>query len=292
MTDLPVLVSNRATNPAAASASLDVEFRKAQALAKAGELLPRSYRNNPGAIILIQQWANARGIDTVTAIQTVSFIDGRPVVDATMQRAMAEREGVRVKVTEATRESATVEVYRDGELMGATTYTMEDARSAGLDGKQNWKKNPVDMLVARATTRGIRWHAPSVMLGTYTEDEAEQFDTTTVLAQETADAPAELAPDATPEDIVDAEVVDAPEVVDPEQSADPITEPELKQLIRLAGKSQRDTIEHAQEITPEGAERPGTLRAILEGETCQPILSWLSGLAHEAAANDPFGAQS
>lgn len=288
MTDSPVLVSPRASLPTAAAASLDVEFRKAQALAKAGELLPRSYRNNPGAIILIQQWANARGIDTVTAIQTVSFIDGRPVVDATMQRAMAEREGVRVKVVDATRESATVEVYRDGELMGTTTYTMEDAKSAGLANKKNWQQNPVDMLVARATTRGIRWHAPSVMLGTYTEDEAEQFDTTAALAAEVVDAPAE-----TPEpvaDVVDAEIVDTPEVVEPEAQADPITVPELKQLAKLAGISQVDVIRHAQELPD--SDRPGTLQAILDGPTCQPVLSWLSAAANDRAATNPFEEES
>lgn len=273
--------------PTAASASLDVEFRKAQALAKAGELLPRSYRGNPGAIILIQQWANARGIDTVTAIQTVSFIDGRPVVDATMQRAMAEREGVRVKIVSADREQATVEVSRNGELLGTTTYTMQDARDAGLDTKRNWKQNPVDMLVARATTRGIRWHAPSVMLGTYTEDEAEHFDTLAVIEQ-----PAEPA-DPEPADVVDAEVVevvDAPVVLDPDQPADPLTVPELKQLIKLAGQTQVEVIRYAQEI-PDG-DRPGSLQAILDGPTSAPVLAWLSSAAAERAESDPFGSES
>ena len=278
-----VLVSTRASVPSAAS--LDTEFRLAQALAKAGNLLPSAYRNNPGAIILIQQWANARGIDTVTAIQTVSFIDGRPVVDATMQRAMAEREGVRVKVVSADREQATVEIYRDGELMGSTTYTMEDARAAGLDRKQNWQKNPVDMLVARATTRGIRWHAPSVMLGTFTEDEAEQFDPAAVLAPAVEDAPDADA------DVVDAEVVE-PEVVNPEAEAAPLTVPEVKDLAKLAGKTQRDVIEHAQEITPEGEERPGSLQAVLDSPVVPAVLSWLSTLANEATANDPFGPES
>lgn len=286
MTDSQVLVSTRATLPTAASASLDVEFRKAQALAKAGDLLPRGYRNNPGAIILIQQWANARGIDTVTAIQTVSFIDGRPVVDATMQRAMAEREGVRVKIVTADREQATVEVSRDGEVLGTTTYTMEDARSAGLTSKKNWQQNPVDMLVARATTRGIRWHAPSVMLGTFTEDEVDQLDPTAVAA--VPDAP---PVSATP-DVVDAEIVDTPEVVDPEQPSGPLTVPELRDLVKLAGKTQRETIEHAQDITPDGTERPGSLQAILDGPLAQPVLAWLSATANERTANDPFGEAS
>jgi hypothetical protein len=290
MTDSQVLVSTRATMPTAAGASLDVEFRKAQALAKAGNLLPSAYRNNPGAIILIQQWANARGIDTVTAIQTVSFIDGRPVVDATMQRAMAEREGVRVKVVSADREKATVEIHRGDELMGSVTYTMDDARDAGLDRKQNWQKNPVDMLVARATTRGIRWHAPSVMLGTFTEDEAEQFDTTAALAPQVDDTPAVEA--AEPE-IVDAEIVETPAVVEPEQPTAPLTVAELRDLAKLAGKTQREVIEMAQEVAIVAqVDKPGSLAAILESAIAQEIITTLSVAANEATANDPFGGES
>lgn len=278
-----VLVSTRASTP---GATLDTEFRKAQALAKAGELLPRAYREKPGAILLLQQWANARGIDTLTAMQTVSFIDGRPVVDATMQRAMAEREGVTVKPVATDRESATVEVYRNGELLGTTTYTMQDARDAGLANKQNWQKNPVDMLVARATTRAIRWYAPSVMLGTFTEDEAESFDDGPVDPTPVA----EVAPAPAP-DVVDAEVV---EVVNPDAEAEPLTEPEFREMIKLAGTTQRETIEYARTVAAElGADSPGSIRHI----AADPALSaHVAGLLlwamAEKAESDPFGGES
>lgn len=101
----PVLVSRQAATPAApdpaptgAMELLEVELRRAQAIARAKEALPRSYRENVGAVMLADAWARSRGIDTLTAIQSVSFVDGKPVVDATMQRALAERAGFEVRV--------------------------------------------------------------------------------------------------------------------------------------------------------------------------------------------------
>ena len=90
------LVSTRSTaiQPASEQAStLDVELHFAKAIASAGDVLPRSYRSNPGAVLLAKAWADSRGLDILTAIQTVAFIEGKPVVDATMQRALAERQG-------------------------------------------------------------------------------------------------------------------------------------------------------------------------------------------------------
>jgi hypothetical protein len=166
MTDHPVLVSRQPAVPIPRTEELDVELRRAKALSLAGDVLPRAYRDRPGAILLADQWARARGIDTLTAIQTVSFIDGRPVIDATMQRALAQRAGYRILVAEATNDRATVVVSdRNGEVLGRETFTMADARAAELSGKANWKKNPRNMLVARATTNAIRFHAPEVLIG-------------------------------------------------------------------------------------------------------------------------------
>ena len=161
--------------PAAeADAQLDVAMRRAQAVASAGDTIPRSYRGKPGAVLLADEWARARGLDLLTALQTVAFIDGKPVIDATMQRALAKRAGYIAKVVAASVTEATVEVWEGDEKLGTATYTIEEAKSAGLLGKNNWKQNPKSMLVARATTQAIRWHAPDVMTGVFTEEEIDE----------------------------------------------------------------------------------------------------------------------
>lgn len=180
MTDTTPVLRARPTRalapaPAAeADAQLDVAMRRAQAVASAGDTIPRSYRGRPGAVLLADEWARARGLDLLTALQTVAFIDGKPVIDATMQRALAKRAGYVAKVVAASVTEATVEVWEGDEKLGTATYTIEEAKAAGLLGKNNWKQNPKSMLVARATTQAIRWHAPDVMTGVFTEEEIDE----------------------------------------------------------------------------------------------------------------------
>lgn len=200
------------------AAALDVRMKHANAIAAAKQALPPSYANNPGAIMLAQEWAATRGVDLLTTIQTVSFISGKPVVDATMQRALAMRAGYEIGI-EVDDRSATCTLTRDGKVVGRSTYTTDDAKTAGLLGKDNWKKNPKAMLVARATAQTMRWHAPDVMVGVFTEDEL--------------DDPVEtLAPQPEPqvegqqsiEGVVDAEVV---------EDATPVTDDTFAALVKL-----------------------------------------------------------
>ena len=161
-----------ATPPAIeADAVLSVELRKAHMIAKSGDAIPKSYRGNDGAILLAMDWANKRGLDLITALQSVSFFDGKPMIDATMQRALARQAGYRVTVSDAPATSATVTVSEQGELIGSASFTIDEAKAAGLLSKNTWKSYTEDMLVARATTRAIRRFAADVMVGLSIEDE-------------------------------------------------------------------------------------------------------------------------
>jgi len=204
MTDNTPILRSRTAAPVTVREELDAELLRAKALAQAGDVLPRAYRDRPGALLLVDQWAKARGIDTLTAIQTVSFIDGKPIVDASMQRALAKRAGYRVRVIEATDRQATVVVLEGSDEIGRETFTMQDATRMGLSGKDNWKKSPRNMLVARATSNAIRWHAPEVLAGIGTEDEDDDVPFAQIAA------PAEVRqPDAESVEVVeDAEVVE------------------------------------------------------------------------------------
>lgn len=183
MTNQPVLRARtiKATAPVPASeadAQFDVQLRRAQAIANAKQAVPASYRQNQGAVLLAMDWAESRGVDLLTTVQTVAFIDGKPVIDATMQRALADRAGYRVTILEASPRSAAVQISdkESGEVLGSASYTIEDAERAGLAKKSNWEKNPEDMCVARATTRAMRRYAPVVMVGLVAgEDELDEI---------------------------------------------------------------------------------------------------------------------
>lgn len=288
----PTLVSRQAPPvanlPAVASSTaaeqLDVELRRAKAIAAAGDVLPRAYRDRPGAILLADQWAQARGLDTLTAIQTVSFIDGRPVVDATMQRALAERAGYDVRVVEATNTQATVVVLRGGRELGRETFTLDDAKRQGLTAKSNWQKTPRNMLVARATTNALRFFAPSVVVGLGTEDDyvADHVDVLTEPAAP-ADQPEHVEPEAQPagdDDVVDAELVDdTPAAPDdePEPEQAPWTVETLRTLMAAHSKSLPVTLRHVREIA--GDDPPASLRQLLDQrpDLVDDVVAWITG---------------
>lgn len=245
MTNPPILKGRTAAAVAVPDdrETLDVALQKATAIARAGDMLPKSYRGQPGAIVLAMDWADRHGLSIMDAIHGVAWVQGRPVIDASLQRALAQNAGYRVLVEDVSTESATVTVASStGELLGRATYTMDEARTAGLAGKDNWKKNPADMLVARASTRAIKWFCPGVLIGgALSPEELEQTDPIAVLdpQEPVADSP-EDGNDRTPEvptpeapaepEITDAEIV---EPLDEPLADDPIT-PETKGQVRAA----------------------------------------------------------
>jgi hypothetical protein len=56
-----------------------------------------------------------------------------------------------------------------------TRYSVKQAKSANLMGKQNWKSDPEHMLVTRALSRGLRRHFADICLGAYTVEEADEI---------------------------------------------------------------------------------------------------------------------
>jgi hypothetical protein len=129
-------------------------------------MLPKAYRGQPGAILLAIDWAERHGLSIMDALHGVSWVQGKPVVDSTLQRALARNAGYSVVVTEAAAERATVKVATAaGELIGTASYTLDEAKAAGLTGKDNWRRHQVDMLVARATTRAIKWFCAEALIG-------------------------------------------------------------------------------------------------------------------------------
>ncbi|HKY15999.1 MAG TPA: hypothetical protein VJM33_13825 [Microthrixaceae bacterium] len=156
-----------------ANATLREQFEIATSIANATEAVPKSYRKQPGAVLLAIGWAQEHDVSLLTAIQNVAFIEGKAVVDASMQRALAKRAGYELEIT-VSDHTAAVHILQGGKALGSASYSMEDARQAGLADKNNWRRNPEDMLVARATTRAIRRFAPDVLLGLVSSDEVDE----------------------------------------------------------------------------------------------------------------------
>jgi hypothetical protein len=79
-------------------------------------------------------------------------------------------------LVESTHDTATYRTHRVGEPEPVTiSFTAAQAKAAGLSGKDTWQKHPDAMLRARAASSLARAVYPDLILGIYTEDEAEEI---------------------------------------------------------------------------------------------------------------------
>lgn len=114
------------------------------------------------------------GFGAFASMTGVSVIQGKPVVGANLTAAAIKQTGkYNYRVFEHTDQVCRIKFYEGGQEVGVSSFTMEDAKAAGLTGKDNWKKYPRNMLFARAISNGQKWYAPDVYNGVtvYTPDE-------------------------------------------------------------------------------------------------------------------------
>ncbi len=113
------------------------------------------------------------GFGPVTSLSKINIIKGKISVPPELQGAMIKRSGqydYRIKKHDNTQ--CILIFYKDGVEIGESSFTMEDARRAGLVKEgSGWQKYPRNMLIARAVGNGARWHCPHLIQGTYTHEE-------------------------------------------------------------------------------------------------------------------------
>lgn len=131
------------------------------------------------------------GLEPMAALRSIDVINGTPALRAVTLRAILLAHGHDIWVEEATNTRATVSGQRAGsDRVQTITWTMDDAKKRNLDGKPNWRKQPRNMLIARATGDVARLVAADALLGIpYTIEELEDGVTgATVTGASTGDA--------------------------------------------------------------------------------------------------------
>lgn len=170
MTDLVRYEDNRP-----ALAELPATTRWVEMLAPAADLakqiagtefVPSAFRNAPAAIAAAILYGQELGIGPMQALAKIDIIEGRPAPRAELARALALSAGHDVWVVEQSTTKCTVAGRRRGsDEIQRVTWTMDDAKKAGLDGRQNWRKFPRQMLLARASAELVRMAFPDVLGG-------------------------------------------------------------------------------------------------------------------------------
>lgn len=144
-------------------------------------IVPKDYQRNPGNIIVAIQWGAELGLAPMQAMQNIATINGRPSIwgDAMLALVKSSPEFVSIK-EEFTGEDATLTavctIARKGQPDHTTYFSVEDARKAGLWGKQGpWTQYPRRMLQMRARGYALRDMFPDVLKGMRTTEEVRDM---------------------------------------------------------------------------------------------------------------------
>ena len=147
------------------------------------EFVPTALRGKPEAVMACMLAGRELGIGPMQALQKIHIIQGRPTLSAELMASLVRRAGHRLRTIESTAATATVEGARhdDPDAPEKITFTLEDAKRAGLVGKDVWKAYPTAMLWARAVSALCRRLFPDVLAGmSYTREELEGGSTEAV----------------------------------------------------------------------------------------------------------------
>jgi hypothetical protein len=118
------------------------------------------------------------GVPPVAAMTGVYIIQGKPTLSANLMASIIKRSGkYNYRVLQMDAQVCEIEFFEQGQSIGKSTFSMQDAKVAGaLDGKNKhtWTAFPRNMLFARALSNGARWYTPDIFSGPiYTPEELD-----------------------------------------------------------------------------------------------------------------------
>lgn len=130
-------------------------------------LVPKEFSGNPGNILVAIQWGMELGLQPMQAMQNIAVINGRPSLWGDSVIALVKGSPVCEYVVEETTDAQSIcRVKRRGEPEQSRTFTIDDAKKAGLYGKQGpWTQYPKRMLQMRARSWALRDVFPDVLRG-------------------------------------------------------------------------------------------------------------------------------
>ena len=146
------------------------------------QMVPKQYQGKPQDIMVCVQWGMELGLAPLQALQNIAVINGKPSVygDAAMALVQASPlcEGVEefIEGDGTNNPIAVCVAHRKGRKPVRSTFSVEDAKRAGLWGKQGpWQAYPKRMLAMRARGFALRDAFPDVLKGLITAEEAQDY---------------------------------------------------------------------------------------------------------------------
>ena len=161
--------------------NLEEAMKYAELLAKSS-FVPKDYKGKAGDILVAVQMGAETGLPPIQALQNIAVINGRPSVwgDAALAicQSHPKYEGIEESLIEdkGGNYKAVCVVRRKGEKEYIVNFSVEDAKKAGLWGRQGpWTNYPKRMLQMRARGFALRDKFSDALKGMITREEAEDM---------------------------------------------------------------------------------------------------------------------
>jgi len=192
-------------------------------LLASSSIVPKAYQGRPQDILVCVQWGFELGLAPMQALQNIAVINGKPSVYGDAAMALVQASPVCDDVEEffenegSTNPTAVCVAKRKGRKPVTVKFSVEDAKRAGLWGKQGpWSAYPKRMMQMRARGFALRDAFPDVLKGMITAEEAQDYPDEAKPVQ---------AKPANPLDLV------APKMVEIEEQ--PIIEEEVSEVVEV-----------------------------------------------------------
>lgn len=159
--------------------NIEQAFRLAQALSRAGDMVPKQFQNQPDQIMAAIMRGMEVGLAPLQALAHIAVINGRASLWGDALPALVQRAGHHIDC----------ELEGEGEAMVATAtltradgrkvvrrFSMADAKRAGLTDKQGpWTQYPQRMVMMRARAWAIRDGAADALMGLQVAEEVSDY---------------------------------------------------------------------------------------------------------------------
>lgn len=149
-------------------------LKLAERLATSG-LIPAALKGKPADVLVVLMTGRELGLAPMQALRSINVIQGKAAMSADLMQALAvSRRDVceYFQMIESTALVATYETRRRGNPNPTRlSYTMEEAKAAGLAANDNYRKNPAAMLRARCKSALCKAEYPDLLAGVYDPEE-------------------------------------------------------------------------------------------------------------------------
>ena len=158
------------------------------------DLVPKDFKGKPANCLIAMQWGAEIGLQPLQALQNLAIINGRPALWGDAVIALVRGSPLCEYIQESDDgKTATCKVKRRNEPEQVRTFSMDDAKAAGLMGKAGpWTQYPKRMRQMRARAFALRDVFPDVLRGLPVAEEL--MDTPTEKHMGAADVVAPPAP--------------------------------------------------------------------------------------------------